>query len=340
MVTLLASMPRQMGAGRPAPRLAASQRSRVAGHAAGPAGCRHCRCGSSSTTPCATSRMPPTSLTPARGRPSATRGRTRSEVRGESNMSSLPDPIRAGIERGWKVLGGSQGALPESVACDVAIVGTGAGGRHHGRTADRRGVVGGVDRGGPPAQQPRLQPDRGRSLPRAVPGQRQPTTADKAISILQGRCVGGSTTVNWTSSFRTPVGHPEILARALRSAQPHRRCDVALVSAGRAAAPHRAWLEPPNANNERLRRGAARLGICAARSSQCEGLRESRLLRPRLPDRRQAEDAGDDHSRGPGPWSRSSGAGARRANRDGRPRPCAAIASMPAAVNGSSPEHG
>ena len=30
-------------------------------------------------------------------------------------------------------------------------------------------------------------------------------TADKAINILQGRCVGGGTTVNWTSSFRTPA---------------------------------------------------------------------------------------------------------------------------------------
>ena len=29
-------------------------------------------------------------------------------------------------------------------------------------------------------------------------------TQDKAIGILQGRCVGGGTTVNWTSSFRTP----------------------------------------------------------------------------------------------------------------------------------------
>src|SRR5207244_7098464 len=29
-------------------------------------------------------------------------------------------------------------------------------------------------------------------------------TKDKAISILQGRCVGGGTTVNWTSAFRTP----------------------------------------------------------------------------------------------------------------------------------------
>ena len=29
-------------------------------------------------------------------------------------------------------------------------------------------------------------------------------TKDGAIAILQGRTVGGSTTVNWTSSFRTP----------------------------------------------------------------------------------------------------------------------------------------
>ena len=29
-------------------------------------------------------------------------------------------------------------------------------------------------------------------------------TVDKSIRILQGRAVGGGTTVNWTSSFRTP----------------------------------------------------------------------------------------------------------------------------------------
>ena len=30
-------------------------------------------------------------------------------------------------------------------------------------------------------------------------------TSDGAIAVLQGRSVGGSTTVNWTSSFRTPA---------------------------------------------------------------------------------------------------------------------------------------
>src|SRR5262249_22049149 len=41
---------------------------------------------------------------------------------------SIPDPIAAGLARGWKVVDGP--ALPDAqeITCDVAIVGTGAGG--------------------------------------------------------------------------------------------------------------------------------------------------------------------------------------------------------------------
>ena len=42
-------------------------------------------------------------------------------------MSKLPDPIRSGLQRGWKVLGGPHGAAPQTIACDVAIIGSGAG---------------------------------------------------------------------------------------------------------------------------------------------------------------------------------------------------------------------
>ena len=42
-------------------------------------------------------------------------------------MSKLPDPIRSGLQRGWKVLGGPHGAVPETLTCDVAIIGSGAG---------------------------------------------------------------------------------------------------------------------------------------------------------------------------------------------------------------------
>jgi hypothetical protein len=48
-------------------------------------------------------------------------------------MSTLPDPIQAGLERGWKVLGDRHGPLPENLSCDVAIVGSGLADRqqHH-----------------------------------------------------------------------------------------------------------------------------------------------------------------------------------------------------------------
>ena len=42
-------------------------------------------------------------------------------------MSNFPDPIREGLQRGWKVLGGAHGPLPDKITCDVAIVGSGAG---------------------------------------------------------------------------------------------------------------------------------------------------------------------------------------------------------------------
>ncbi len=86
-------------------------------------------------------------------------------------------------------------------------------------------------------------------------------TKDKGISILQGRCVGGSTTVNWTSSFRTPpatleywqrnFGLTELTVAELAPwfAMMERRLDIA------------AWTTAPNANNDALRRGAERLGI-------------------------------------------------------------------------------
>ena len=42
-------------------------------------------------------------------------------------MSSVSDPIREGLARGWKVFGGSLAAPAETLDCDVAIGGTGAG---------------------------------------------------------------------------------------------------------------------------------------------------------------------------------------------------------------------
>jgi choline dehydrogenase-like flavoprotein len=86
-------------------------------------------------------------------------------------------------------------------------------------------------------------------------------TRDKAINILQGRSVGGSTTVNWTSSFRTPpatlafwrerFGLVDYTPAALEQ-------HFALAEARFNVKP---WDAPPNANNDMLKKGATALGI-------------------------------------------------------------------------------
>jgi len=178
-------------------------------------------------------------------------------------MSSLHDPVRDGIRRGWKVMGGPHGALPRHLVCDVAIVGSGAGA---GITADvltAAGLSVVIVEEGPLRTSTDFNQQEATAYPSLYQESAARKTADKAINILQGRCVGGSTTVNWTSSFRTP-------AATLRHWQAHFGLDGYTADA---LAPYFAqaearlnigpWLTPPNENNDLLRRGADRLGIRA-----------------------------------------------------------------------------
>ncbi|MBX3586036.1 MAG: GMC family oxidoreductase [Ramlibacter sp.] len=179
-------------------------------------------------------------------------------------MSSLQDPIRDGLKRGWKVLGGPHGPLPQRITCDVAIIGSGAGA---GITAELL-VKAGLDvvlvEEGPLRSSTDFNQQEAVAYPSLYQESAARKTEDKAINILQGRCVGGSTTVNWTSSFRTPPGtlkywrdefgladyHDDALAPYFLQAE--QRLNIS------------SWLTPPNENNDLLRRGAARLGIGAA----------------------------------------------------------------------------
>ncbi|MFM7507003.1 MAG: GMC family oxidoreductase N-terminal domain-containing protein, partial [Rubrivivax sp.] len=176
---------------------------------------------------------------------------------------TLPDPIRAGLARGWKVLGGPHGTPPAELRCDVAIVGSGAGAGITAELLSSAGLAVVIIEEGPLRSSSdfrQLESDAYATLYQDSNGRK---TADKAISILQGRCVGGSTTVNWTSSFRTPpdtlaywaehFALPEMADGSMTPwfLQAEQRLNVG------------AWLVPPNANNHKLRVGAARLGISA-----------------------------------------------------------------------------
>lgn len=175
------------------------------------------------------------------------------------------DPILDGLRRGWRVSGGPHGTLPARLACDVAIVGSGAGAGITAELLARAGLdVVMVEEGPLRSSTDFRQQQEGPAYTSLYQESGGRKTRDKAINILQGRCVGGSTTVNWTSSFRTPVA-------TLSHWREHfglRDFDQDSLAPYFAQAERRLgigpWLTPPNENNDLLRRGASTLGIPAS----------------------------------------------------------------------------
>jgi choline dehydrogenase-like flavoprotein len=179
-------------------------------------------------------------------------------------MSQQPDPIVQGLERGWRVRGGPHGPLPAEHRCDVAIVGSGAGAGIAAELLTAAGLDVLIVEEGPLKSTRDFRQLESEAYPSLYQESAGRKTADKAINILQGRCVGGSTTVNWTSSVRTP---PETLAHWAREfALP--QFDAASMAPWFAQAEQRLHIQPwelaPNRNNALLRQGADRLGIPVA----------------------------------------------------------------------------
>ena len=123
-------------------------------------------------------------------------------------------------------------------------------------------------------------------------------TRDKAINILQGRCVGGGTTVNWTSSFRTPPATLAFWQREFGLAGFTRRRHGAVVRADGGAPVDRAVGRRAQREQRGARARRAKHRHPGGRDpAQRQGLLEPGLLRHGLPDQRQAVDAGHDDSR-------------------------------------------
>ena len=179
-------------------------------------------------------------------------------------MSQLKDPIKSGIQRGWKVSGGALGPTSKKIVCDVAIIGSGAGAGITAELLAKAGLQVVMIEEGPLKSSTDFNQLESEAYPSLYQESAARKTEDKAITILQGRCVGGSTTVNWTSSFRTPASTLKfwqekfglsgysVEALAPYFAQAEQRLNIS------------PWLMAPNENNDLLRRGAAKLGISAA----------------------------------------------------------------------------
>lgn len=183
-------------------------------------------------------------------------------------MSQIQDPIREGLKRGWKVLGGALGPAPEKIVCDVAIVGSGAGAGITAELLAKAGLQVVMIEEGPLKSSSDFRQKESDAYPQLYQESAARKTEDKAINILQGRCVGGSTTVNWTSSFRTPASTLQFWQDRFGLADYNVEALAPYFSQAEQRLNILPWLTAPNENNDLLRRGAARLGIEAAAISR------------------------------------------------------------------------
>ncbi|MCY1266181.1 GMC family oxidoreductase [Pseudomonas jinjuensis] len=172
----------------------------------------------------------------------------------------VPDPFAEGLARGWKVHDGSRLENDLTLEADVVVVGSGAGG---GTTAEILSAAGFkvllVEEGPLKTSSDfRMQePEAYASLYQEGIGR---MSKDGAITILQGRAVGGTTLVNWTSSFRTPAATLEHWAKE-HGVKGHSPAEMApwfgKMEQRLGVAP---WAIPPNANNDVIRTGCEKLG--------------------------------------------------------------------------------
>lgn len=148
----------------------------------------------------------------------------------------------------------------EDFIADVAIVGTGAGGGVAAEMLAQAGLqVVLIEEGSywTARDFTGREGDAYRRLYWEAGGRK---TKDKAITLLQGRTVGGSTVVNWTASFRTPHETLDHWAQVFGIKETNAEAMVPwfeMVEQRFTIAP---WDVPPNANNDALRQGCIALG--------------------------------------------------------------------------------
>ncbi|HTX59194.1 MAG TPA: GMC family oxidoreductase [Verrucomicrobiae bacterium] len=177
---------------------------------------------------------------------------------------TIVDPIAEGLRSGWDVRDASKLESNLHLDADVVIVGTGAGGGTAAEILSEAGLkVVLIEMGGLLSSSDFHMLER-EAYPQMYWDSANRQTKDKGITILQGRTVGGSTTVNWTSSFRTP---PETLAYWRTNYGLHRYTPELLAPwfamMERRLSIH-PWQLPPNENNAVLQRGAAKIGVPTA----------------------------------------------------------------------------
>ncbi len=172
----------------------------------------------------------------------------------------VPDSFREGIARGWTTYDGSRLDKDLLLEADVAIIGSGAGGGTTAEILSAAGLKVLLIEEGPLKTSSDFKMQEADAYPQLYQEGIGRMSKDGAITIMQGRAVGGTTLVNWTSSFRTPEPTLAHWAEA-HGVQGHSAAEMApwfeQMEQRLGVAP---WAIPPNANNQVIKDGCEKLG--------------------------------------------------------------------------------
>ena len=170
------------------------------------------------------------------------------------------DAIGHAFDTRWEHVDASKLERDLQLEADVAIIGTGAGGGTVAHTLARAGLRVIILEEGPLRTARDFVLEERVAYPDLYQEAAARKTADKAIGILQGRAVGGSTLVNWTTSLHTPA--PTL--KHWREQYGWNMADDEAMAPWFAEAEARhgvvPWPTPPNENNAILARGLDALG--------------------------------------------------------------------------------
>ncbi len=175
-------------------------------------------------------------------------------------VQGIPDIVAQGIANGWKAHDCSQLKNNTHIDADVLIIGTGAGGGTAAEILSNAGLKVVMIEEGPLKTSNQFDMQETTAFTDLYQDGMGRATQDGAITIMQGRCVGGSTTVNWTSSFRTPA---ETLAHwtdvhGLKGFTPNEMAPWFKHMEERLGISP--WALPPNGNNHVISQGCDALG--------------------------------------------------------------------------------
>jgi len=177
-----------------------------------------------------------------------------SEIRGISDPFSNKQTITK------KTFDANQLSI-DTLTADIIIIGTGAGGGTSAEIFAQAGLKVLMIEEGPLKSTRDFNLNEGQAYADLYQEGAGRVTKDGGIGILQGRCVGGTTVVNWTSSFRTPNATLEYWQKTFQV----KGCSAAEMTPWFEHMEKRLnispWQGEPNENNTVLKQGCEKLNI-------------------------------------------------------------------------------